>query len=120
MPSIYDVVDSVNLQVKELIDSMTEVKAEQLGLDPRAGWRLYVTKECIAVLKRNDRTLQYYGGFEYVEADSRFELGDYVFYMETDDRVHEHLARYYDDLEEREEEEDAMGDFNYVGSRHHY
>lgn len=74
----------------------TEVKPEALGLDNRAGYRLYVStdEELVAVKKSHDRTLQYYGGFEYVDADYRKEVGDYVIYEAYDNRVQDCLERF--------------------------
>ena len=40
------------------------------------------------------RTLDYYGGFEYVHKYYRREVGDYVFYLAEDDRVRGHIERF--------------------------
>jgi hypothetical protein len=49
--------------------------------------------------------LQYYGGFEYVDASARTECGDYVIYTNDDSRVADCLEYYYEQLEEVEEAE---------------
>lgn len=86
----------VNDIVTEYVDDNLErIRPEQAGLDARCG-RIWVNRECIAVENGNDRVLQYYGGFEYVEKEYRTELGDWVFYSADDDRVHEHIAAYYE------------------------
>jgi hypothetical protein len=77
---------------------MVLVPANQLGLDPRCG-KLFVSPDCIGVYKGNDRTLQYYGGFEYVDIDYRYEFGDYVFYSSHDNRVQGHLDQYLNKVE---------------------
>jgi hypothetical protein len=46
--------------------------------------------------------MQYYGGFEYVDKDYRYEMGDYVFYTVDDDRVGGHVDSYYEQKEEVE------------------
>ena len=72
---------------------MKEVRAYDLGLDSRAGHRLYVDNKHIIVDARQDRTLQYYGGFEYIkDSESRLEFGGYVIYKD-DSRVTECLAQ---------------------------
>lgn len=96
---LYDINQKVTAMV---MGEMTEVQPEDLGLDRRAGYRFYVSKDAIAVPVSQDRTLQYYGGFEYVDKESRTQYGDWVFYMASDERVIEHLEQYYD--EEHEEE----------------
>lgn len=98
--SVYTIIEAVSDQVfSHVQDNMKQVKAAELGLDPRCG-RLYIDDECIAVDASNDRTLQYYGGFEYVDKDYRTEIGGYVFYSREDDRVAEHM----DTLEESQAE----------------
>ena len=96
MLSIYDFIDELNDKLCTRTQNMTLVSADKLGLDIRAGYRLFIDNECIIVDKRNDRSLQYYGGFEYVDKDFRNEIGDYVIYTNGDDRVLNCLERYYD------------------------
>lgn len=88
-------------EMNELIDrylmGAKEVLPEDLGLDRRAAYRLFVTEEVIAVIKSNDRSLQYYGGFEYVDKDYRTEIAGWVFYSAEDDRVAGHLSRIFDE-----------------------
>ena len=90
-------------EVTELTDSyvggnMELVPANRLGLDIRCG-KLFVSPDCIGVYKANDRSLQYYGGFEYVDIEYRYEFGDYVFYSSHDNRVRDHLETYLDRME---------------------
>ena len=101
--SFEELLDSVDSLVRDFMDKATEVTAEDLGLDRRAAYRLYITDYVIAVPKGDDRVLQYYGGFEYVDKEYRRELGDWVFYSAEDDRVASHLGRY----NEVEEDENA-------------
>jgi len=101
--SIYDLIDSVESKTHRFVnDNMDLVPASDLGLDLRCG-RLFVNEDGIAVSKDSDRSLQYYGGFEYVDKDYRHELGGYVFYTVDDDRVREHVEQYYEQEEEEAE-----------------
>jgi hypothetical protein len=99
----------VNEVVEEALEEAQEVSATDLGLDRRASWdSLFVTQEFIAVPLPQDRSMQYYGGFEYVNADHRTQVGDWVFYSSESGRVRGHLANVFEDLQEEEEEyEDA-------------
>ena len=100
--SFEDLLDSVDRLVRDFMDKATEVTAEDLGLDRRAAYRLYITDYVIAVPKGDDGKLQYYGGFEYVDKEYRREIGDWVFYSAEDNRVAGHLGR-YNEVEEDEE-----------------
>lgn len=91
----YDLIDDLAI---EFVKSMVVVtNLSKLGLDQRSASKVYVNRDCIAVRKgENDRLLQYYGGFEYVDKSSRKEVGDYVFYVDTDSRVEGHLNIFYE------------------------
>lgn len=93
---VMDVLDQINDLVQTLLDASTEVQPEDLGLDRRAAYRLWVlpNSQGIMVSKGADKSLQYYGGFEYVDKEYRVEMGDFVYYSGEDDRVMGHLERY--------------------------
>lgn len=101
--TVMDVLNAMDDMVNELIDECDGVSPEALGLDRRSAYRLWVSDEGIFVRAgSDDRTLQYYGGFEYVDKDYRKELGQYVFYSIEDDRVYEHIERMNYDADNKE------------------
>lgn len=102
--SLLDLVDEINDIAEKYVKGAQEVLPEDLGLDRRAAYRLWVTDDAIIVPKQNDSKLQYYGGFEYVDKDCRFEIGDWVMYSSDDSRVYGHLERFQ---KEDEDEEDV-------------
>jgi hypothetical protein len=101
-----DFCEQMTEKARRFVAQMTEVTAEQMGLDPRSFWgHAYVDNTAIVVNKEQSRKLDYYGGFEYVDREYRREVGDYVFYIAEDDRVREHIARALGkELEEEEME----------------
>ena len=99
MSYLYDKLNSLqwetNQKVEAIIEEMREVKPEELGLDKRAGLRLYIDEEYISVKNDSDlKNLRYYGGFEYVDEQYVQAIGDYVFFHAEDERVAGHLAEY--------------------------
>ena len=82
---------------EEMLKGVSEFSAKDCGLDERASWRkLFVTEDFICCHESEDRSLQYYGGFEYVDKSQRKEVGNYVFYFkneEEDGRVAGHIAQ---------------------------
>jgi len=90
---LFKLIDEVTELTDNFVGGMIQVPANQLGLDSRCG-KLFVSPDCIGVYKSNDRGLQYYGGFEYVDIEYRYEFGDYVFYSSADNRVRGHLEDY--------------------------
>jgi hypothetical protein len=97
--SVFDLIDDVETKTRRFVnDNMDMVPASDCGLDPRCG-RLFISDEGIAVSKDSDRSLQYYGGFEYVDKDYRHELGDFVFYSIDDERVRDHVETFFKEEE---------------------
>jgi len=91
MDYIYDLETAITNKIES---EMTETSAESVGLDPRAGHLLYISSEDIAVPSHADGSLQYYGGFEYVDSDYRKAFGDWVIYSSEDDRVRSAIEAY--------------------------
>jgi hypothetical protein len=99
---IEDLKEEVNNTVSEAVhDNMKQTTAAAMGLDSRSyyGAMWYSSALGIAV-DRHTRTLDYYGGFEYVK--DRTVLGDWTFYGIEDSRVREHLYRVLSEEEGRE------------------
>lgn len=86
MAYLYEMNERLNEIADELIQDAELLPAYKFGLDERCG-KLYMGKDFIAVPVGRDRTLQYYGGFEYVYPGSRHVIGDFVFYHQDDYRV---------------------------------
>jgi hypothetical protein len=99
MSQVLDLVQDLETQIRRTVLSLPEVRAEDLGLDRRAAYTLWVDEDAIIVTKNEDRTLQYFGGFEYVDKNARMECGDYVIYTDDDSRVYDCLD-YYRETEE--------------------
>lgn len=94
--SIYDMIDSIDTVVERNVrENMEACNASDLGLDQRAGYRLFVCDECIAV-EGDGHLLDYYGGFEYVDKEYVRVVGNWKFYMSDDDRVRDHIETYYE------------------------
>lgn len=93
---LYTFANEINAQVEEMIaDNATAVPAEQLRLDRRCG-TLYVSDHWIAKKASEAGSLNYYGGFEYINKEYVTTIGNYVFYSVDDDtsRVQNHIDYY--------------------------
>ena len=102
MSMLYKLMNEINAKVEELIDEeFREVTAKEVGLDPRSAYQLLINEDYIAIRKNNRRSLDYYGGFEYVDEEHVTVLGDYVFYSTDDERVQGHLDEFF--MQEKEE-----------------
>lgn len=103
MSMLYNLMNEINEKVEVLIDEEFRlVKPTDVGLDSRAGYTLFINEDYIAVSKSNRRSLDYYGGFEYVDEEHVTVLGDYVFYSADDERVQGHLDEFFHPEKEEE------------------
>lgn len=98
--SINDMLDDIASTVSNFVLSeMTPVYADRsIGLDMRCG-PVYINEDCIAVDTFRAGSLEYYGGFEYVDKEYRHEAGGYIFYLAEDDRVRGHIERWIESKE---------------------
>ena len=87
-----EMIDEIQYQVERHVQGLRLVSATELGLDVRCG-RAWVgeNNDCIVVTDANARGYNYYGGFEYIDEEDVRKLGDYVFYLDTSERVRDAL-----------------------------
>jgi len=77
----------------ELDESWERVSAEKLGLDRRADCsRMWASDEGLATAG-STRSLEYYGGFEYIDSHCVTRMGDVTLWSAESRRVRECLAR---------------------------
>jgi len=69
---------------------------EELGLDFRCG-RILISLDEGFVAACNPRSIEYYGGWEYIDSEYKLDAGDYRFYDSEASRV-ESVIRYYREL----------------------
>jgi hypothetical protein len=78
--SITDIIYDAEQAITDYLANLTEVSGKDLALDPRALHQGWADNESIIVSLSSDRSLQYYGGFGYVDTEARTVIGDYVIY----------------------------------------
>lgn len=103
MFDIHEIIDNINEKMDRKVADMDHANARQLGLDPRCG-RLYVNQDCIIVSSESAaRTLEYYGGFSYIESEHKVQIGDYTVYLrDNGNRVEEAIDNFYEEVNETE------------------
>lgn len=74
----------------EIIKSCTVVPAAEVGLDSRCG-AILVGEDFVA--STSPGSLDYYGGFEYVDAVDRMLISDLGVYSSADERVSKVIQR---------------------------
>ena len=87
---------------------------EELGLDFRCG-RIYVSVDGDFVAACNSRSIEYYGGWEYIDSEFKFDAGDYRFYDREADRVDSVIQNYRELIQDGYRYEDGKGFVNSNG-----
>ena len=96
MENILSIINGFQEKMERFVNNdMMRVCASELGLDERCGY-VYVNDDCIIVEQCFAQRLDYYGGFEYVDNDFKLRIGDFVVYMNEDNRVLEAIAHWED------------------------
>ena len=76
--------DALSELDQQIAGSVTPHKAEDAGLDPRCGM-IYLGEDFLAT--RDRRSLDYYGGFEYVDPEYIQQVGGWTLYSVDDSLV---------------------------------
>ena len=104
--TIGELIQETGLKMHEIVENLPQVSGKDIGLDDRAGYNLKVSVEdgFIIATTESDKSLQYYGGFEYIGVDHRMEIAGYVIYSAessdgvSESRVVEAIAHYTGDF----------------------
>lgn len=102
---MYNLLNEIDqkLEIEFSGSDYTRAKPSDFGLDSRAfGEAITDGFDYLIIKKRDDRTLKYYGGFEYVNDHSRQEYGSYVIYSSDSTRVYDALEAYRELQNEKE------------------
>lgn len=87
---LYDIVSDAEERVREWLEENGDlVSASSVYLDHRCGM-IWVTEDAVVVEEQNRKSLEYYGGFEYVSKDAVTRVGEFTIYYadkDEDDRV---------------------------------
>ena len=116
---IYGLQHTIDQTVEQFLKDTNAVEIgsrglEELGLDFRCG-RIYVSVEGDFVAACNPRSIEYYGGWEYIDSEYKFDAGNYRFY-DTDICRAPAVIRYYRELlQEGYRYEDGKGFVNSNG-----
>ena len=93
--SAMDILNDADTEIRSLVEQLPYVKADALGLDPRAG-RVWVDIENGQLISRRSGSLDYYGGFQYVDDGDKAVSESFAIYLDSNDRVADAIEHYED------------------------
>lgn len=102
--SVLDILEEAADAVEQHLGTLPMVRTEQIGLDGRAG-KVWVDTEGELIIVNDNwlKTLNYYGGFEYVHKDYVYKIGQYTIFSSDNDRVQDCLEYYQEHHENKNE-----------------
>lgn len=92
--------DNIREEMNNFVNSLIKENAKLVSDEQQTRWpldwralpnRMYITDDALIVPKTFTRVLNYYGGFEYVDAEHCYNLGEYVMFSAESERVQEVL-----------------------------
>jgi len=87
---------------------------EELGLDFRCG-RILISVDEGFVAACSPRSIEYYGGWEYIDSEYKLDAGGFRFYDSEADRVNSVIGNYRDLIQDGYRYEDGKGFVNSSG-----
>ena len=98
-------------QVEELVNNYIEesdavcVSARDIGLDSRAGTVYISVNEDFVAVSGGGGSINYYGGFEYIDSDYITTIGHMTFYSGEHSRVQDCIEYYINKTNNNQEEQ---------------
>lgn len=116
---MYKLVETIENAVEAYIkqSDVVEIGAlglNELGLDFRCG-RILISVNEGFVAACNPRSIEYYGGWEYIDSEYKLDAGDYRFYDSEASRASSVIENYRDLLQDGYRYEDGKGFVNSNG-----
>ena len=116
---MYKLVETIDNAVEQYIkdSDVVEIGAlglEELGLDFRCG-RILISVNERFVAASNTRSIEYYGGWEYIDSEFKLETPEYTFYDGEASRVNSVIESYLDLFQDGYRYKDGKGFVNSNG-----
>lgn len=110
---MYQLIETIENAVLNYINESDVVEIgssglEELGLDFRCGRILLSVNEGFVAV-HNPRSIEYYGGWEYIDSELKLDAGDYRFYDSEANRVGRVIRFYRELIQDGYRYEDGKG-----------
>lgn len=92
---VLDIIEENMYAAQDIVNGCNMYKITNDVIDTRAFQKCWIDDDgaTLIISSSNKRMADYYGGFEYIDAEDYFVLGDYVFYSYDTPRIAEVIDR---------------------------
>ena len=105
---MWEIDEKINDLIEQILGGpdIVIVNAESVGLDYRSG-TVYVSVENDFIASASVRSIEYYGGFEYIDSEYTTSLGHIKFYSGETSRVRDCIEYYNNKSNNNQEEQEG-------------
>jgi hypothetical protein len=102
---MWEIDEKINDLIEQIVGGpdVIMINAEDIGLDYRSG-NVYISVENDYVASASARSIEYYGGFEYIDSEYTTALGHIKFYSGEHSRVRDAIEYYKENTENNNQE----------------
>ena len=103
---MWEIDEKINDLIEQIVGGpdVVTVNAESVGLDYRSG-TVYISVENDFIASASIRSIEYYGGFEYIDSEYTTSLGHIKFYSGETSRVRDAINYYKENTKNNNQEE---------------
>jgi len=100
---MWELEDKINELIQQFIEESDAVcvSADKVGLDYRCGSVYVSIDEDFIAVSHNTNSIEYYGGFEYIDSEYITRLGHMTFYSGETSRVQDCIEYYIENTENK-------------------
>lgn len=98
---IKEILEEASRKMEAYLATLPKVNAVKIGLDRRAcyGDHIWVSDDEIIMYETSAHSMNYYGGFEYVDSEHITKFNEFVIYSSEDDRIKDCIEFYRGETE---------------------
>ena len=109
---MWELEDKINELIQQFIEESDAVcvRADKVGLDYRCGMVYVSIDEDFIAVSHNTNSIEYYGGFEYIDSEYITRLGHMTFYSGETSRVQDCIEYYIENTEFKNNNQELEGE----------
>jgi len=107
---MWELEDKINELIQQFIEESDAVcvRADKVGLDYRCGSVYVSIDEDFIAVSHNTNSIEYYGGFEYIDSEYITRLGHMTFYSGETSRVQDCIEYYIENTENKNSNQEQL------------
>jgi hypothetical protein len=108
---MWEIDEKINDLIEQIVGGpdVVKINAEDAGLDCRSG-TVYISVQNDFIASASIGSIEYYGGFEYIDSEYTTSLGHIKFYSGETSRVRNAIEYYIENTENKNNNQEEQGE----------